>query len=117
MGVRVVRNRIPSIISRLESDLDKGIKDAGNDLASELKGAAASGWKANKIPTTIRQFSQQKLNAKISVGWNKGAGFWSRFLEWGTVYQGARPVVTPAVHAFEPKLANTMGKAMRKACE
>lgn len=113
--VRVKYNHLPAVIAALPKEIGRGLDEFVDHLDSELK---ARVWKRTGIvASTIQDRDPAALHATISVGLNKDKGFYSRFNEWGTVKQGARPVVGPVAHESEPKLVEIMTKHVKRACD
>lgn len=115
MKVRVKKNRLPAIMRKFEDGIDDGVKTFGTEMSDTLKTAVQAEWGSSRIERTIKDRSPFVWTAMISVGLNRDQGFYSRFLEWGTARDAARPAVGPAVHAFEPQLYAIMAKALKKA--
>jgi len=97
--------------------MPRRIDDAVNEVATDM---------TNEFKTTLwidtgllRRVTTERLaglnHAEVWIGYNRGHGFYSRFQEWGTVKQAARPIVGPTAHAYEPVLAEKMTKAVQRA--
>jgi HK97 gp10 family phage protein len=116
--VKVRRNRIPAVVKMLQ-DVEKTIiDDAGGDLTDQLKAGAASAWGSRNVPASTTTLNGRPPNhATIAVGLNRGRGFYSRFLNWGTANNKANPMVDKKAHNFEPRFANIARKHLRKACD
>jgi HK97 gp10 family phage protein len=112
--VVVKRNDLPAIIAALPRAIDDGVDETANDMATELKGTL---WVDTGL---IRRVTVDKpegvLHAEIWIGYNRGHGFYSRFQEWGTVKQAARPIVGPTAHRYEGIYAKNMARAVKRAC-
>ena len=112
--VTVKFNHFPAVIAALPRELASGLDSFVNELETELK---ARVWRRyGVIADTVQDRDPRKLNATVSVGLHLKRGFYSRFNEWGTVKQAARPVVGPVAHESEPKLVDTMTTHIRRAC-
>lgn len=115
-GRVVVRyNHLPAVIRAFPRELSDGVDEFANHLEVELK---ARVWRrTGVVAETIQDRDPSALHATISVGLHEARGFYSRFNEWGTVKQAARPVVGPVAHESEPVFVDIMTKHVRKACE
>lgn len=115
MGRVVVRyNHLPAVIAALGEGIDDAVDETANDMASDLK---VTLWVDTGL---IRRVTVDKpagvLHAEVWIGYNRGHGFYSRFQEWGTVKQAARPIVGPTAHRYEAIYAKKMANAIRQAC-
>jgi HK97 gp10 family phage protein len=113
--VKVVRNEFPEIIRDLPDAVDKGAKETADHMASVV---ADRVW---HLLGFVEQASVDRPSTKgalyeVVCGFNRGMGFYSRFNEWGTVKQAARPIVGPTAHEFEPEYARVMSRFVRQAC-
>jgi hypothetical protein len=116
--VKVRKNRIPAVVRSLREIEKTIIDDAGGDLTDQLKSGASSSWGSRNVPASTTLLGGRPPNhATIAVGLNRGRGFYSRFLNWGTVNNGADPMVDKKAHNFEPRFANIARKHVRKACD
>jgi hypothetical protein len=116
MAIKVKRNRIPAVVRGLRSVEKAIIGDAGPALRDELKSGGRSAWSSRYIPPSTSLLGGRAPNhATVAVGLNRGRGFYSRFLEWGTVNNKANTMVTDKTHGFEPEFANIARKNFRKA--
>jgi HK97 gp10 family phage protein len=115
MGRVVVRyNKIPKIKVAINPALGDAMDESVDTLDTTLNERV---WRDTGILAgTIQDRDPSRLHALISVGLNKGRGFYSRFLEWGTSKLAARPVVGPTAHQFEPKMVTIFTKHIRRAC-
>ena len=114
MGWRVKRNDLPTIIVRLPREVDDSVQEFADDLATAIEDRV---WvDTGMIRRNTEVYEQGEYFAAIGVGWYLGQGFYSGFQEFGTVHQGARPVVVPVAHESEPVFANYVEKAIKKAC-
>jgi HK97 gp10 family phage protein len=113
--VRVKYNHLPAVIKMLPKEIGRGLDEFVDHLDNELKSRV---WRRYGIVTsTIQDRDPAALHANISVGLRSDRGFYSRFNEWGTVKQSARPVVGPVAHESEPKFAQIMEKHIKRACD
>ena len=114
-GLRVVRNDFGTIIDRLPKAIDQEVDDSAKDLAESLK---LTLWIDTGLLRQVTTDHDDGTNhAEVWVGYYLGKGFYSGFQEFGTRKQAARPIVTPAAHAFEPIYAQNMSKAVEEACD
>ncbi len=114
MGWTVKYNRLGEIAASLPHHLEDGIDQSGQELADLLRPIV---WKdTGVVLSTIKERGPGRLHATVWVGDHKGRGFYSRFLEWGTVKMRARPIVGPTALLFEPRYAQIMAQAVRTAC-
>lgn len=113
--VRVVRNDLPKIIRRLPDAVDKEAMDSAKAMSVDLSSKVWFEWGWIEQATFARSSVKGKI-AEVVCGINRGHGFYSRFQEWGTVYQGARPVVGPTAHQWEPIYGRRMAAAVKRAC-
>lgn len=116
MGVTVRYNHLPAVIDELKIGIDKGPKDVADAMTLQLKSTL---WVRTGL---LRQVTTDRTDGgpghyEVVVGYNRGHGFYSRFQEWGTVKQRARPIVGPTAHAYEPRFAQEMEQIVREACE
>lgn len=109
--VRIVSNKLPQIESRLESVVQKGVENAGEELVTELKGTVWHRW--GYVERATRTYPLAGGIA-VGVGEEHGHGFYAIYNEFGTSKQGARPVVTPAAHAFETRYGEIVAEEVRK---
>lgn len=115
-GRVVVRyNHLPAVMRAFPREMSNGIDEFVLHLEVELKSRV---WKrTGVVAETIQDRDPSTLHATISVGLHQARGFYSRFNEWGTVKQSARPVVGPVAHESEPVFVRIMEKHIVKACE
>lgn len=119
MAVRITvrKNRIPAVVSALREIEKKVTESAGQDLTGQLKDGASSVWGSKHIPAATGILGGRPAgHVTVGVGLNRGRGFYSRFLEWGTVNNKARPMVTQKAHNFEPTFMKIARDEVRKAC-
>ncbi len=113
--VRVRRNKLPVIISRLPGAIDDEVQGAAKDLSDYLKGVL---WEdKGTIRRVTTEHEAGTFHAEVWVGYYLGRGFYSGFQEFGTVKQAARPIVGPAGFEYEPVYAANMRRAVRRACD
>jgi HK97 gp10 family phage protein len=116
MGRVVLKyNHLPRIIKRLPGAIDDEVNEAAEDMAAVLKTILWVDTGMIRRVTTDRE--QGEFHAEVWIGYNRGHGFYSRFQEWGTEKQAARPIVGPTAHSYEPVYASLMSRAIRKACD
>lgn len=113
--VRVVRNDLPKIIQRLPRAVDDAVDNEARDMAREL--AREVWYRYGYIQQATVARTRGANHAEVWCGFNHDTGFYSRFQEWGTIYQAARPLVGPMAHKHEPIFARRMSDAIREACE
>ena len=110
--VRVRYNRLPAIAAALNGALGDGMDESVDVLDKRLNERV---WRdRGLLAETIQDRDPSRLHALISIGLNKGRGFYSRFLEWGTSKMAARPVVGPTAHQFESKMVEIFMKHIRR---
>lgn len=110
--IRVKYNRLPAIAAALNGALGNGMDESVDVLDQRLNERV---WRdRGLLAETIQDRDPSRLHALISIGLNKGRGFYSRFLEWGTSKLAARPVVGPTAHQFEPKMVTIFMKHIRR---
>lgn len=114
-GWTVRYNHLGAVAREMPVRIDKQVDDTAEVLTSTFKSLL---WVDTGM---IRRVTTEKvegwMHAEIWIGYNRGHGFYSRFQEWGTHKQAARPIVGPTVHAYEPLYAERMASAVRKACD
>jgi HK97 gp10 family phage protein len=112
--ITVTRNDLPKVSAAMSDELDKGVTEMG-DALSEL--FASTVWKRTGLIARVTT-SRDKgpFTVEVAVGWYLGQGFYSGFQEFGTVNQGARPVVRPGAHMMEPVFVEKITEALRRAC-
>lgn len=114
-SVHVVYNHLPAVIVALERNIDNAVDEAAEGLALILKGIL---WvDTGMIRRVTTHKDQGKNHAEVWIGYNRGHGFYSRFQEWGTVKQAARPIVGPTSHLFQKRYEEEMAHAIREACD
>lgn len=114
MGVTVKYNHLPAIIAAMPKEIADGVGDAADDLTETFK---ATLWIDTGLVRRVTSVHDERaLHAEVWIGYNRGHGFYSRFQEWGTVKQAARPIVGPTTHAYEPAYAKNMADHVKKAC-
>lgn len=110
--IRVKYNHLPAIAQRLNGALGDGMDESVEVLDRRLN---ARVWRdRGLLAETIQDRDPSRLHALISIGLNKGRGFYSRFLEWGTSKMSARPIVGPVAHQFEQKMVEIFTKHIRR---
>lgn len=114
MGRVVVRrNSIPAVMRALDKVEEDGPMDEARLMAGELARKVWHLYGYIEQATFARGLGD---GAEVVCGINRGHGFYSRFNEWGTIYQAPRPIVGPTAHAHEPIYARNMAEAVREAC-
>lgn len=114
MGVRIKYNHLPAVIERLPKAIDAAVDDLASDMATEFKTTLWVDTGLVRRVTVDR--SRGRNHAEVWIGYNRGRGFYSRFQEWGTVKQRARPIVGPTAHRYEAVYRAKMAVAVAKAC-
>lgn len=118
MGKLRVKTNRSLRVAKAMAEAPQGIADGcGQVLVDELKQGAMSTWNSATIAKTVANRSKVKDRAAVSVGLNRALGFYSRFLEWGTVHNHARPMVTPTVERSKAQLEKTAADVVRKAAK
>ncbi len=112
--VRVIRNDIPEILRKLPRAVDDAVDAEARAMARVLSDRVWYRYGYVEQATVAR--TAGKNHAEVWCGFNKSTGFYSRFNEWGTRYQAARPIVGPTAHEHEPIFARRMADAVREAC-
>jgi HK97 gp10 family phage protein len=112
--VVVKYNHLPAVAAALPKAIDRQVDETANDLSTELKGTLWIDTGLVRNVTVDRP--EGSLHAEVWIGYNRGRGFYSRFQEWGTSRQAARPIVGPTAHRFERIYAKDMAQSVRKAC-
>lgn len=113
--VRIVRNDLPKIESKLHDATMDGVTKAGEELVTELKSALWHYWGYAE-----RSTQTYPLAGGIAVGVGRhgtgsaGWGFYVGYREFGSAVTPARPVVVPTAHAFEPKFGEVVAAEVRK---
>lgn len=115
MGWTVRSNHLGAVAERLPRRIDDAVGDVADGLALILKGTLWIDTGMIRRVTTAE--GRGHLHAEVWIGYNRGHGFYSRFQEWGTIKQAARPIVGPTAEAFRPRFAEEMGQAVSEACE
>lgn len=112
--VHVRYNNLPAVMTALDKAMDTTVDKIANDMAKEFKGTL---WvDTGMIRRVTVDRSRGKYHAEVWIGYNRGRGFYSRFQEWGTVKQAARPIVGPTAHRYEVIYAREMAEAVKEAC-
>ena len=94
--------------------IDDQVGDTAQKLVDELKTTLWVDTGVVRRVTSVH--GRGSMHAEVWIGYNRGHGFYSRFQEWGTVKQKARPIVGPTAHRHEPIYATDMARAVRRAC-
>lgn len=114
MGVRVKYNYLGAIARAMPAKIDDAVDAEARDMATEFKSTLWVDTGMVRDVTVARPSGQ--FHAEVWIGYNRGRGFYSRFQEWGTVKQAARPIVGPTAHQHEPLYRKRMTEAVREAC-
>lgn len=114
MGVTVKYNNFGAIAYEMPRNIDEAVLAEAEDIADELKKTLWIDTGLVRRVTVARDLG--RYHAEVWIGYNRGHGFYSRFQEWGTRFQAARPIVGPTAHQHEPKYAKRMTKAVQEAC-
>lgn len=112
--VRVVRNDLPDVIKQLNKNIDKQVDDTAREMARDL--AAVIWYRYGYVQDATVARTRGLNHAEVWCGFNRDKGFYSRFQEWGTIYQRPRPLVGPMAHGYEPIFARDMSRAVKDAC-
>jgi HK97 gp10 family phage protein len=113
MGWTVRYNHLGAVARHLPKNIDDQVQKTGDDITNILK---LTLWVDTRmIRRVTTKVSDRPMHAEVWIGYNRGHGFYSRFQEWGTHKQAARPIVGPTAHVFEPIYAEQMTSAVRKA--
>lgn len=113
--VRVKKNKLPLVMSRLSDNIDDEVKSAAEDLTDYLKGVL---WERSGLLRRVTtEHEEGTFHSEVWVGYYLGHGFYSGFQEFGTVKQAARPIVGPAAFEYEPVYASNMARAVKRACD
>jgi HK97 gp10 family phage protein len=114
MGVHVRYNHFGAIARAMPRKIDDAVDAEAQSMAQEFKTTLWVDTGMIRRVTVARDPGQ--FHAEVWIGYNRGHGFYSRFQEWGTRFQAARPIVGPTAHQHEPKYAARMKAAVREAC-
>lgn len=110
--VRVKSNHLPRIVREFDGAITAGVRRTSSEMQDDLKAVV---WeRSGMIERTIQDLSENPNHATIAIGLNRDKGFYSRFQEWGTINQAARPRVTPVAHQYEVKFPQIMAAEIRK---
>lgn len=113
MGFHVKYNHFGAIARRMPQEIDSTVDKIASDMATEFKTTL---WEDTGLVRRVTvDRSRGKNHAEVWIGYNRGRGFYSRFQEWGTVKQRARPIVGPTAHRYEANLRLDMAKAVARA--
>jgi len=114
MGIHVKYNYFGAIAAAMGKNIDDAVDAEAQDMARELKTIL---WvDTGMVRRVTVDKPAGKLHAEVWIGYNRGQGFYSRFQEWGTYRQRARPIVGPTAHRHEPMYARRMTEAVKDAC-
>jgi HK97 gp10 family phage protein len=114
MGVTVRYNYFGAIAYEMPRNIDDAVLAEAEDIAKELKSILWIDTGLVRRVTVARDLG--RYHAEVWIGYNRGHGFYSRFQEWGTRKQVARPIVGPTAHRHEPIYKARMTEAVREAC-
>lgn len=115
MGIHVRYNHFGAIAYAMPREIDDAVLKEAEDMAKELKTTLWIDTGLVRRVTVARDLG--RYHAEVWIGYNRGKGFYSRFQEWGTYKQRARPIVGPTAHQHEKIYKATMTAAVRKACQ
>jgi HK97 gp10 family phage protein len=115
MGWTVKFNHLGAVAEALPQRINKEVQDVADAMALELKSTL---WVDTGM---IRRVTTSKddnvMHAQVDIGYNRGHGFYSRFNEWGTIKQAARPIVGPTAERFRPRYEQEMAQSVSEACD
>jgi HK97 gp10 family phage protein len=115
VGIKVKFNHFGAIGRELPRRIDQEVDDAAEGLARILKGNL---WVDTGLVRRVTTDHPPGTNhAEVWIGYNRGRGFYSRFQEWGTVKQAARPIVGPTTEVFRQRYVEEISQAIREACD
>jgi hypothetical protein len=115
MGWTVRYNHLGAIGEELPRRMDDAVGEAAEGLALILKGIL---WiDTGMVRRVTTDAGRRHLHAEVWIGYNRGHGFYSRFQEWGTIKQAARPIVGPTSEVFRPRYIEEMSQAVSEACD
>jgi HK97 gp10 family phage protein len=115
VGWTVRYNHFGAIGKAMPRHIEDGVDGCASEMSIQFKGTL---WEdTGMIRRVTTDKPEGKLHAEVWIGYSHGRGFYSRFQEWGTIYQRARPIVGPTAHRFEPQFALEMAQEIREACE
>lgn len=114
MGWRVRYNHLGAVARAMPKSIDGQVGDTAQQMVDEFKTTLWVDTGMIRRVTAVK--GVRPFHAEVWIGYNRGHGFYSRFQEWGTVKQKARPIVGPTAHRYEPIYATAMAAAVRKAC-
>jgi hypothetical protein len=98
-GDVVIRvDRMNEVQRKFPEFIDRVLREGATEI--KQKGDSA---KPSKIPSSIF-----KERTGYIVGWGNRQFFFGPFVEFGTVYQRARPFATPAAESVFPRLKRTL---------
>lgn len=89
-GCRVLQDDMAAIAARIDPSLNGYAKQAAEAVASVVRSRLANGASVDVEPTSD--------GYEVGIG-DKHADFYIGFIEYGTAFQPAKPVVTPAAEA------------------
>ncbi len=111
--VRIISNRLPSVIAALPREVDQAVDETANALATVIR---ANAWRDTGVAlATTKSDTGGSMRSTVGIGVERGRGFYVIFHEFGTRKMGARPVGGPAAHLHEPVLAQKAAEAVRRA--
>jgi HK97 gp10 family phage protein len=126
MGWTVKYNHLGAVAEELPDRIGKEVQNVADEMVLQLKSTLWIDTGLVRRVTTVDSGQDAGadvdaagagMHAQIDVGYNRGHGFYSRFNEWGTIKQAARPIVGPTAEAFRPRFAQEMGQGVAEACE
>jgi HK97 gp10 family phage protein len=114
VGWHVRYNHLGAVAAAMPKAIGGQVDDTARKMVAEFKTTL---WVDTGMIRRVTSVHGQSHNhAEVWIGYNRGHGFYSRFQEWGTIKQNARPIVGPTAHRYEPLYAKAMADSVRKAC-
>lgn len=102
----VRRNEFARIATELAPNVDEVVEATARNIEREAR--------TRSIPRLKRAWSTRTANEghfrAVAGIFDRRKWFWASFVEFGTRYQGARPMLTPAAEAERPKFLAAMRK-------
>lgn len=115
MGWTVRFNHLGAVAVELPRRIDQEVDAVADAMALELSSTL---WIRTGLVRRVTTSHDEGTNhAEVWIGYNRGRGFYSRFQEWGTIKQAARPIVGPTAAVFAVRYVEEMGQAVREACD
>ena len=111
--IRVKYNHLPAIARAMPSELEQDVDGTATDMAQVLERRVW--YRTGVVRDTTTAHPEGTLHAEVWCGLHEARGFYSRFQEWGTIYQNARPILGPTAMEYEPIYARNMVSAIKRA--